>query len=107
MSNIYGLDWSLSYVYVDGGFVLTDLGEDCQDRGLQPLNSKECITDSTDFIQTHYPEYEFKEYETTSEYPKGCYIFVGKDDYKGYFNMHSSGSAESRSRAICKIKRGI
>ena len=93
--------------FIDGGLVITDLGEDCQDRGLQPLNSKECITDSTDFIQTHYPEYEFKEYETTSEYPKGCYIFVGKDDYKGYFNMHSSGSAESRSRAICKIKRGM
>ena len=94
--------------FIEGGLVITDLGEDCQDRGLQSLDLKECIKDFTaDFIQAYYPQYEFKEYETTSEYPKGCYIFVGKDDYKGYFNMHSSGSAESRSRAICKIKTGM
>ena len=57
-------------------------------------------------LHTDFPQYEFKEYETTSEYPKGCYVFVGKNDVKGYFNMHSSGSAESRSRAICKTKEG-
>ena len=86
--------------------VLTDLGEDCLDRGLQPIDSEsECIS-YTGFIQTHYPQYEFKKSETTFEYPKGCYIFVGKDDVKGYFNMQSSGSGESRSRTICKPKKG-
>ena len=94
-------------IYVERGLVLTDLGEDCLDRGLQPIDKKECIY-ATDFIQTHYPQYEFSfKAESTSKYPKGCYVFVGKDDYRGYFNTHLSGSAESRSRVICKNKRGM
>ena len=89
--------------------VLTELGEDCQNRGWQPISSGyDCIA-STEFVKAHYPNYEFNNTEKLANYPKGCYVYVqgcskGCSFVKGvgYFNMHTSGSGHGRSRAICE-----
>ena len=83
--------------------VLTELGEDCQNRGLQPIGSESDCIASTEFIKAHYPSYEFHNVETFASYPKGCYVYVASSKKSfGYFNMHSSGSGHGRSRTICK-----
>ena len=91
-----------------GNLVLTELGEDCQGKGLQPIDSESECTSATQFIKTYYPKYEFIRVESDSRYPKGCYVNVLPDDLlsDGYFNTHSTGSGESNSRAVCEKKNG-
>ena len=44
-------------------------------------------------------EKEFKSTETEAQYPKGCYMY--RDKYI-YWNTHSTGGKNKRSRVICK-----
>ena len=108
-SHIYYHDiyWSRSYLYVVGNLVLTELGEDCESKGLQPIDSESKCTSATQFIKTYYPKYEFKRVESLSSFPKGCYVFIPNDLISvGYFNTHSTGNGESFSRAVCEKKTG-
>ena len=90
---------------VKDGLILTDFGEDCQNKSLQPVESRsECIA-NTDFIRTYYPKYFFEGARNLPHFPKGCVIHVSKDFSKGYFNTNTiSASGQSHSRAICKKK---
>ena len=91
-----------------GNLVLTELGEDCESKGLQPIDSESECTSATQFIKTYYPKYEFKRVESNSGFPKGCYAYVVQNNliFDGYFNTHSTGSGESFSRAVCEKKKG-
>ena len=90
-----------------GNLVLTELGEDCESKGLQPIDSESKCTSATKFIKTYYPKYEFKKVESLSSFPKGCYVFIRTDLIsEGYFNTHSTGNGESFSRAVCEDNNG-
>ena len=98
------LDWNLEFISTASRLVVTELGEDCQDRGLPPIDSLYDCTSTTEFIKTYYPKYEFiKKTEKQSSYPRGCYVLLAGDKFEGYFNSHWIGSGHSNSRAICKF----
>ena len=89
-------------MYKTGGFTLLELGETCQEKAFSPIDTlDECIY-SESFIQKYYPTYFFVKQENKTGYPKGCYVFIDNDEYKGFFNTDSAGSGQPNSRAVCK-----
>ena len=94
------------------GLVLTEVGETCQDRGLAPIGSLAECRRMTEFVRTYYPKYEFSGEDSSSKYPKGCYVWIWTTTMygtqaRGYFNNHWSGSDDLESRTICKLAEGM
>ena len=88
--------------------VLTEVDEDCQYRGLIPIDSLSECTASILFIKTYYPgvttDISENKYEETSGYPKGCYYYVKRGTV--WFNTALFGSSNPKARAVCKQVEG-
>ena len=92
-----------------GHLVLTDQGETCQERDLEPIGSQVECEASTGFIQKHHENYQFKTSMNNSTFPKGCLVSLSFDagmDDQGYFNIHSTGAGQKQSIAVCKNLTG-
>ena len=88
------------------GLALTELGETCKKRGWLPISSLDECKASTEYIQIDYPSYVFINEEDARDYPKGCYVYTGRNPPEGYLNTHHSGDSHSRSRALCTRPEG-
>ena len=83
-------------------------GETCKDLGLVEIESLDKCTASVDSFQAIYPAMQFKNEETDSAYPKGCYAYVDTHlkNFGIYFNAHVYGSGNKFSRALCRGVEG-
>ena len=87
-----------------GSLRLVELGATCHGNGLASIDTLVECKGSRGFIQQYYPAYEFMKEIQTTEYPKGCYVWINEssNQYQGYFNTNSSNASHIQTRALCK-----
>ena len=78
---------------------MTDFGRLCSGANVQKVSSLKQCKGYAAFMAKKHSRFSFKGTEETSVVPKGCYILQGGSFY---WNTHSTGSAHSMARHVCK-----
>ena len=78
--------------------VHTEKGTTCSDSGLQDLSTDQECSDAVNYAKSFNVNAEYKYSESSSSYPKGCYILSGG---RMYFNRDSTGKNQAGIRSIC------
>ena len=96
-------------IYVTEDYILTELGESCNERGLSPIDSEAKCKSLTSIFRNYYPEINYGYKINFSTRPVGCYALTTRTSaYFGiYFNEHLSGGRDSRTRSLCTHFKGI
>ena len=99
----------MQFVYelsVTGDYILTELGESCEDRGLVPIATESKCESLISILQNDYPTISYIKKINMYQRPKGCYAFFKWPEYGIDFNDHLFGSSDSRTRSICNDLKG-
>ena len=88
-------------LYVAGDYILTELGETCEDRGLVPIGTETKCKSLASMFQNDYPTISYKnKHSRVSGRPKGCYAMTKGKYFAVYFNLHQGGF-HSDTMAAC------
>ena len=83
--------------------MIRDKEQLCDEIGADPVTDINLCKTAIKKIKYHMPDIYFKEKDTSSSYPKGCYLYTNS---RVYFNPHHSGSGSTSARQICKKSNG-
>ena len=94
--------------FIAGSYILIGLGEICKERQLEPVGSEDECKSLMSIFRKHYPTIEYGWRINMNARPAGCYALTTESStYFGiYFNEHSSGGSDSRTRPLCKDLTG-
>ena len=76
----------------------TDNGVTCSERGFKDLSTAQECSDAVSYAKTFNGNANYWNEESSSNYPKGCYIFTSGNMF---YNTHSIGEKDSSAASIC------
>ena len=84
-------------------YILSEAGHICSDTGLVPIDELNHCNNSIQWIQSAYPNIPgYIKMENNSDYPRGCNVFIHKNDAYGiFFNTVMSDKRNKNSRQVC------
>ena len=86
--------------YFTESYILTYLGQSCEDRGLEPIASEDKCKSLVSEFQNDYPDITYGRQLNRPDRPKGCYAMTKGKYFAVYFNLHQGGF-HSDTRALC------
>ena len=84
--------------FVFAEVVHTDNGVTCSERGFKDLSTAQECSDAVGYAKTFNSKAYYVAEESSSNSPKGCYIYTSGSMY---FNTHSIGGRNSYAASIC------
>ena len=97
-------------LYVAGDYILTELGETCEDRGLVPIGTETKCKSLESMFQNDYPTISYKnKHSRVSGRPKGCYAITTEYGFGIYFHetlKEDYDGANNNVRSVCNDMKG-
>ena len=90
-------------MFIGSTVFLTDVNELCVGNG---VNTLEKCKHAVDMIMDEIPNARFASSLNSTQYPKGCFLWVKDDSNKDTvnFNDHSTGSSSEHARHVCEYQ---
>ena len=90
-----------SNFYFTESYILTYLGQSCEDRGLEPIASEDKCKSLLSEFQNDYPDITYGRQLNRPDRPKGCYAMTKGNYFAAYFNLMIQLMNHADTRALC------